>query len=103
MAMATALEQRGEIGINEFWQYCSGGVGYGFSGSSFLLWWLAFVWVLWFDGMRNTAIKFFFFFGDIFLFFPAVMVQQIDVCSDTKTDAGQPEQNLNNNKIKDMT
>ena len=35
----------------------------------------------------------FFFFGDIFWLFPAMMLQQIDVCSDTKTDAGQPEQN----------
>ena len=37
---------------------------------------------------------FFFFLGDIFwVFFPAVMLQRIGVCSDTKTDAGQPEQN----------
>ena len=36
---------------------------------------------------------FFFFFGDIFWIFPVVMLQQIGVCSDTKTDAGQPEQN----------
>ena len=50
------------------------------------------MWVLWFDGMRNTAMNFFF-FGDIFWFFPAVMLQQIGVCSDTKYDAGQPEQN----------
>ena len=35
----------------------------------------------------------FFFFGDIFWIFPVVMLQQIGVCSDTKTDAGQPEQN----------
>ena len=35
----------------------------------------------------------FFFFGDIFWLFPAVMLQQIGVCSDTKTDAGQLEQN----------
>ena len=34
---------------------------------------------------------FFFFLGDIFWLFPAVMLQQIGVCSDTKTDAGQPE------------
>ena len=34
-----------------------------------------------------------FFLGDIFWLFPAVMLQQIGVCSDTKTDAGQPEQN----------
>ena len=34
----------------------------------------------------------FFFVGDIFWFFLAVMLQQIGVCSDTKTDAGQPEQ-----------
>ena len=45
----------------------------------------------------------FFFLGDIFWLFPAVMLQQIGVCSDTKTDAGQPEQNWNNGKIKDMT
>ena len=36
---------------------------------------------------------FFFFLGDIFWLFPAVMLQQIGVCSDTKTEAGQPEQN----------
>ena len=35
----------------------------------------------------------FFFFGDIFWLFPAMMLQQIDVYSDTKTDAGQPKQN----------
>ena len=32
---AVALEWLGEIGINEFLRYCSGGVGYGFSGSGF--------------------------------------------------------------------
>ena len=36
---------------------------------------------------------FFFFFGDIFWLFLAVMLQQIKICSDTKNDAGQPEQN----------
>ena len=35
----------------------------------------------------------FFFFGDIFWLFPAMMLQQIGVCSDAKTDAGQLEQN----------
>ena len=35
----------------------------------------------------------FFFFGDIFWLFPAMMLQQISVCFDTKTDAGQLEQN----------
>ena len=35
----------------------------------------------------------FFFLGDIFWLFPAVMLQQVGVCSDTKTDAGQLEQN----------
>ena len=30
---------------------------------------------------------FFFFLGDIFWLFPAVMLQQIGVCSDTKIDA----------------
>ena len=59
--------------------------------------------VVWWDEKHGNEFFFKFFFGDIFWFFPAVMVQQIDVCSDTKTDAGQPEQNLNNNKIKDMT
>ena len=34
---------------------------------------------------------FFFFLGDIFWLFPAVMLQQIGVCSNTKIDAGQPE------------
>ena len=34
-----------------------------------------------------------FFLGDIFWLFPAVMLQQIGVCSDTKTDAGQSEEN----------
>ena len=43
---------------------------------------------------------FFFFWDDIFWLFPAVKLQQIGVCSDTKYDAGQPEQNWNNNKIK---
>ena len=47
------------------------------------------MWILWFDGMRTTAMNFFFFLGDIFWFFPAVMVQKINVYSDTKTDAGQ--------------
>ena len=36
---------------------------------------------------------FFFFLGDIFCLFLAVMLQQIEICSDTKNDAGQPEQN----------
>ena len=31
-----ALERWGEIGINEFLRYRSGGVGYGFSGFGFL-------------------------------------------------------------------
>ena len=34
-----------------------------------------------------------FFLGDILWLFPAVLLQQIGVYSDTKTDAGQPEQN----------
>ena len=41
----------------------------------------------------KSGFFFFFFFGDIFWLFPAVMFQQNSVCSDTKTDAGQPEQN----------
>ena len=36
---------------------------------------------------------FFFLFGDIFWLFPAVMLQHIDACSDTKTSAEQPKQN----------
>ena len=36
---------------------------------------------------------FFFFLGDIFWLFPAVMLQQIGVCSDTKYDAREPKQN----------
>ena len=53
------------------------------------------MWVLWFDGMRKTAIIFFlnFFWGDIFLFSPMVMLQQISVCSNTKIDTRIPEQN----------
>ena len=35
----------------------------------------------------------FFFFGDIFWFFPAMMLQQFGIFSDTEYDAGQPEQN----------
>ena len=35
----------------------------------------------------------FFFLDDIFWLFPVVKLQQIGVCSDTKYDAGQPEQN----------
>ena len=35
----------------------------------------------------------FFFLGDIFWLFPVVMLQQISVCSDIKTDARQLEQN----------
>ena len=61
MVVGSGFGMMGEIGFNEFLRYCSGGVGYGFSGSGFLLWWLAFVWVLWFDGMRNTEMIFFFF------------------------------------------
>ena len=36
MAMGSGFGTTGEIGINEFLWYCSGGVGYGFSGSGFL-------------------------------------------------------------------
>ena len=36
---------------------------------------VGFVWVLWFDGMRNTTMNFLFFLGDIFRFFPTVMLQ----------------------------
>ena len=53
--------------------------------------------VVWWDEKHGNE---FFFWGDIFLFFPMVILQQIGVCSNTKYDAGQPEQNWNNNKIK---
>ena len=46
-----------------------------------------------FGWLQNLVFFFFFFLGDIFWLFPAVMFQQNSVCSDTKTDAGQPEQN----------
>ena len=45
------------------------------------------------SGWLQNLVFFFFFFGDIFWLFPVMMLQQIDVCSDTKTDAGQLEQN----------
>ena len=57
--------------------------------------------VVWWDEKHGN--DFFVFLGDIFWFFFAVMLQKIGVCFDTKTDAGQLEQNWNNNKIKDMT
>ena len=42
-----------------------------------------------------------FFFGDFSSSgLTAECFRQIDVCSDTKYDTGQPEQNWNNNKIK---
>ena len=37
---------------------------------------------------------FFFFLGDIFWFFLAMILQQIGVCSDTKTDVGQPKKKI---------
>ena len=56
--------------------------------------------VVWWDKKHgNEFFLIFFFFGDIFWFFPPVMLQQISVCSDTKTNVGQPKQNWNNNKI----
>ena len=46
-----------------------------------------------FGWLQNLVFFFFFFLGDSFWLFPTVMFQQNSVCSDTKTDAGQPEQN----------
>ena len=43
--------------------------------------------------LQNLVFFFFFFFGDIIWLFPAVLLQQIGVGSDTKTDTGQPKQN----------
>ena len=45
------------------------------------------------DKQWAITVTIIFFLGDIFWLFPAVMLQQIGVGSDTKTDAGQPEQN----------
>ena len=36
MVVGSGFGMMGEIGINEFLRYCSGGVGYGFFGSGFL-------------------------------------------------------------------
>ena len=55
--------------------------------------------MVWWDE-KQAIIYLIFFLGDIFWFFPAVMLQQIGVCFDIKFDVGQPEQNWNNNKIK---
>ena len=45
------------------------------------------------SGWLQNLVFFFFFLGDIFWLFLAVMLQQIEICSDTKNDVGQPEQN----------
>ena len=59
--------------------------------------WLQGIWRLdcgfWTKGFWLASKSGFFFFGDIFWLFLAVMLQQIKICSDTKNDAGQPEQN----------
>ena len=55
--------------------------------------------VVWWDEKHGNEFFLIFFWGDIFWFFPTVMLQQIGVCSDTKTNVGQPKQNWNNNKI----
>ena len=36
MVVGSGFGMMGEININEFLRYCSGGVGYGFFGSGFL-------------------------------------------------------------------